>query len=489
MLGMYVHTHWGYHRPYAARTWTAADWEGYLDGLSRLGYDTVMVWPLFDCMPPTLTVSDRDYLEILAGAIRTAQQRHGMRVVIVACPNTIGNPLAAQYSYRERPYFLCEWKVNPKSTSEVDAFVQGRREQFAAVSQADALAIIDSDPGGYVGSTRAEFVMLVRRQVDVFRSYHPKAEFVYWMLAGWENYNRFWARVQAHPEAVEHMWDDWRADEFPETLALLQRDIPEPWSALTLRAEHDAALAGLGMTAKSAWFPYGVIEGEPVFPLARYTPGSIAQRLTPAGLGQHPRGVMANAQTHCLQLPHTYLFAHVAQGGSMATADPVGFGDRLLPGHGEALATAWEALEARAPEQQRAVASRLQGLRRQRNLRLGDLSGLLFGSAERFVEDLALNLEVRATLTELGVAIAAERDVPRAVCAALACLRGYQVRVGFRDAYGGVLCQELNDRLAALHDPLLDRVLQDFGRWHDPRVRNGLFVRLLDAMSTYSVEA
>ena len=45
MLGMYVHTHWGYNRPYSARRWTVADWEGYLEGLSRLGFDTVKVWP------------------------------------------------------------------------------------------------------------------------------------------------------------------------------------------------------------------------------------------------------------------------------------------------------------------------------------------------------------------------------------------------------------------------------------------------------------
>ena len=38
MLGMYVHTHWGYHHPYAARTWSLADWKGYLGALRALGY-------------------------------------------------------------------------------------------------------------------------------------------------------------------------------------------------------------------------------------------------------------------------------------------------------------------------------------------------------------------------------------------------------------------------------------------------------------------
>ena len=36
MLGMYVHTHWSYRHPYAARTWTEADWAGYLRALREL---------------------------------------------------------------------------------------------------------------------------------------------------------------------------------------------------------------------------------------------------------------------------------------------------------------------------------------------------------------------------------------------------------------------------------------------------------------------
>jgi len=489
MLGLYVHTHWGYHRPYAARTWTSADWEGFLAGLSGLGYDTVMVWPLFDCMPATPTASDREYLNTLGGAIRSAQQRHGMRVAVVACANTIGNAEAERYTYPERPYFRCEWKVNPKSASEVEAFLRGRRAQFAAVAHADALAIIDSDPGGYIGSTRADFVMLARRQVEVFRALNPKAEFIYWMLAGWENYNRFWAKVSRDPEAADHMWADWTADEFPETLALIQRDIPEPWSALSLRSEHDQALSGLGLSAKNAWFPYGVVEGEPVFPLARYTPAAIAQRLTPAGLGQHPGGVMANAQTHCLQLAHLYLFAHLARGGSLATADMPGFAERLIAGHAAPIVAAWEALESRDPERQRASAARLGALQARADLRPGDLGGLLFGSPARFLGDLAQNLELRASLAELGTAVRTGVPVAPAVRATLARLREYQARTGFTDAYGGVLCQELNDCLAALRHPALDPVLKDFGRWHDPRVRNGLLLRLLDAMAAYGAMA
>jgi hypothetical protein len=484
MLGMYVHTHWGYRRPYAARTWTLADWDGFLDGLAKLGYDMVMVWPLFDCMPAEPTPSDRDYLATLARAIDRAQVAHGMRVALVSCPNTIGNAEAARYTYQERPYFVCEQKVNPKSAVEVEAFLAGRRRQFAAVAHADALAIIDSDPGGYIGSTRDEFVSLVKGQVEAFRSFNPKAEFIYWMLAGWENYNRFWAKAVANPDAAAHMWSDWTADEFPETLALMQRDIPEPWSALSLRAEHDQALTSLSLDAKNMWFPYGVIEGEPVFPLMRSVPESVAGYLTAERLQQHSRGVMANAQTHCLQLPHIYLFAHIARGGTLQTADFGAFAERLLPGLSEPIVAAWGALDSQDPDRQRRCAAAIR-LATPPSPRVGDLAGLLFGSATRFLDDLCANLELRATLVDLNRAVAAGTAVPAAIGQALARLRAYGARTGFVDAYGGPLYTELNEALAKLHDPGLDHVLQDFHRWGDPRLRNGIFPRLLDAMDAY----
>src|SRR5437762_584279 len=104
MLGLYVHTHWAYSHPYAARTWSVEDWRGYLGG-------------------------------------------H-------------------------------RWQLEP-------------------LAAADGIVIIDSDPGGYIGSTNDQFVELLRAKITLFRQLNPKAELVYWMWFGWENYNRFWAEVQS----------------------------------------------------------------------------------------------------------------------------------------------------------------------------------------------------------------------------------------------------------------------------------------------------
>ena len=63
LIGMYVHQHWPYRHPYAARTWTYDDWHGYLDGLSRLGFNLVLIWPVQETMPNPLTPSDRANLD------------------------------------------------------------------------------------------------------------------------------------------------------------------------------------------------------------------------------------------------------------------------------------------------------------------------------------------------------------------------------------------------------------------------------------------
>ncbi|MFH1571399.1 MAG: hypothetical protein ABIL09_25640, partial [Gemmatimonadota bacterium] len=80
LVGMYVHQHWPYRHPYAARTWTEADWRGYAGGLGVLGYNAVMIWPVLETMPTPLTASDRASLEKLERVIGMLQGELGMAV-------------------------------------------------------------------------------------------------------------------------------------------------------------------------------------------------------------------------------------------------------------------------------------------------------------------------------------------------------------------------------------------------------------------------
>src|SRR5437870_2445232 len=59
MVGMYIHQHWPYNHPYCARTWTVQEWRGYVGGLKKIGYNTILIWPMLETMPDPLTPSDK----------------------------------------------------------------------------------------------------------------------------------------------------------------------------------------------------------------------------------------------------------------------------------------------------------------------------------------------------------------------------------------------------------------------------------------------
>jgi hypothetical protein len=479
---MYVHTHWGYNRPYAARTWTVEDWHGYLQGLSRLGFNTVKIWPQLDSMPPEPTASDRAYLQDLGTVIDTAHAEFGMKIIIVLTGNCIGNDNSANYEFKSRPYFGCEKKVNPKDKAEVAQLLQARRNHLSYLRNADAITIIDSDPGGFIDSTNEEFADLCAAQTKVFREMNPKGEFIYWMLMGWENYNTFWKAQRDDPNATPNMWDFRDGLDFKVTLKFMKERIPEPWSVFAGLPEHAQALEANGLSHKAMYYPYGVIEGEPVFPVTICT--GVVNGVPSPECRPHPLGQMGNAQTHCLQLPHTYWFAHLAQGGTMADSDLVGFADKILPGRGELIADGWRAIESADGGWQIKLAKDLRAQAGKKH-QLGELSGLLFGDADRFLIDLAMNLELRAALTDLVAAMELKCLIKAKLEVVWERLSAYQQRLGFVDAYGGILYERFNQQLKKLEDPALAQVLKDFEDWHNPAVRNGIMPRLLKAVGQY----
>jgi hypothetical protein len=490
---MYIHTHWAYSHPYAARTWSIEDWDGYLAGLASLGYDFILLWPQLDCMPAHLNASDEAYLTKIARVIDMAHRKYGIRFGITAAPNTIGNEQSAAYAFEQRPYFVCEQKVNPRDPAAVAAFLAGRRRQMAHLGHADSFFMIDSDPGGYIGSTNDEFVMLMKAQLDILRETNPQAEMVYWMWVGWENYNAFWARAAQQKPGDSDPVHEWNIRDFLTTLPMMQARIHEPWSVTASIPTHIEATDALGLGDKRVFFPYGLIEGEPTFPLTNYTPQALAERIGPYAQqpSLYPRGILANAQTHCMQLPHTYLFAHLAQGGTLQNADLAGFAEQVLPGCSTLIAQAWELVESQDVAAQRNAAAQVraligvpQGVRS-----AGKSSGLLFGDADRFLSDLAANLEIRAALTELREALDTTpgkyAKVKSAIQALLVHLMPYQARTGFVDAYYGPLRAGLNEQLTRLDDPTITHIVNDFSNWREPAVRNGVATRLFEALQAY----
>ena len=123
---------------------------------------------------------------------------------------------------------------------------------------------------------------------------------------------------------------------------------------------------------------------------------------------------MGNAQTHCVQLPNTFAFARGAAGLPVEHGDYVDFANEVLEGLGELVVEGWAALQGADATAMRALASRFESVGDD-ELRPGRLAGLLFGAPRRFVNDLAMQLRMRAAFVELRDAPGAPgRDLVRA---------------------------------------------------------------------------
>ena len=125
IVGMYIHEHWPYNHPYAARTWTVEDWKGYAGGLKKLGFNTVMIWPMIEIMPEPLTPSDRASLEKDARVIDMLHHEFGMRVMMALTANVIAdNHAASAATFEHRHFFYSDQHVNPADANAVAKMMQ-----------------------------------------------------------------------------------------------------------------------------------------------------------------------------------------------------------------------------------------------------------------------------------------------------------------------------------------------------------------------------
>ena len=485
-LGMYIHMHWGYGHPYAARTWTFDDWHSYASGLAALGYDLIMIWPILETMPDPPTASDVAHLEKLAAVIDMLHDEFGMTVLITAGAITVGNDKAADYSFEERPFFKTDLRLDPSDGNAVDMLMRVRRTLYGYLKNADGMVIIDSDPGGYAGSTNAEFTMLLRRHMGMIADVNADAHLYYWLWAGWESYNAFWDNLEKTGETA-----------LTENLADCESVVSDllEWpddrcKLLVCNREQQELAARLGVLGRSIYFPYGAVEGEPTFPLTNCSPPDIEAAIGGYPWGHPYMGSMANSQTHVAQLPGAYLFAHFAGGGTEGTVDLPGFAGELVPGAGDAIADAWAAIGENDGVRAREIAARVVTVRERLDAdcgaRPGKYSGLLMGDPVRFLRDIEMQLAFSADMSDFADAAGNERDSRTELAALIASWSAWMGRTGFVDAYLGPVEARLHGALRTLSDARIDAVLDDFDDWRDPAVRNGIVPRLLTALKDHS---
>ena len=438
MLGMYVHQHWPYNRPYAARTWTLDDWRGYADGMKRIGYNTFLIWPMLEIMPDPLTSSDRAYLSRLGKVIDMLHGEFGMRAYVVICPNIHFRKGAARATFETRHYYWSDEIIDPADPAALRSLVDWRAKLMRPLAKVDGVAIIDSDPGGWPGSTNADFVTLLGEHRKMLDRVRPGIELMYWMHAGWQGWSRFYETGKLLLGTPEEQQD---------VLTKVKALNPEPWGI----ANGLPYAEKLGVQSRVVRFNYGLIEGEPSFPMTNFGGETAHKGAAEAG----PRGVMGNAQTHCLQLPNTFAFARGAQGLPLTEADYIAFAEDLIPGQGETILNAWQVLQKPDVAAMLAAAGRLEKLPGEK-LTPGPLKGLLFGSPRRFVTDLALQLRLRATIHTLAHAVDAGQGVKPALSGLVTAAEAWQHRHGYQNNWYDPY---LHTALRKLHAPAIDQVL------------------------------
>lgn len=482
-LGMYVHAHWAYKHPYASRTWTLEDWRGYAQALTELGYNLIMIWPMLETIPDPPTPSDVAQLEKFARITTMLQDEFGMTVLFTLGPNTVGNSRAADYSWQERPFFKTDQRLDPGNPEEMDKLIRIRRELLRSLSHADGFSIIDSDPGGYIGSTNEQFADLMERHLEMLREINPQAILYYWMWAGWESYSRFWALAEETGEpsitSDERDWD-----------VVLRRMMTWPddsWRLLSCNAAHQCVVERLGLAEKAIHFPYGLVEGEPRYPHTNCDPEAIANGLTPYREKKTYLGSVANCQTHAVQQPNTYLFSHFAQGRPPEQVDLVGFAEELVPGLGKIIAQAWTCLDSQPADARRAAGAIDDAAAG--DPAAGRYSGLLFAPPQRFLEDLAMQLRLTADAYDFENGDDSGQSWKPRLRALADSFAAWTNQTGFVDAYYGQFRQGLHQKLLGLGNPELNSVIEDFQNWRTPAARHGIMPRLIGAMRRCAEEA
>lgn len=443
LLGIYVHQHWSYNHPYAARTWTLEDWTGYLDGVKKLGYNSVLIWPMLETIPDPMTPSDEANLAKIRKVIDLAKNEYQLNAYVVFCPNVSPkSEIGRKYTFEERPFFHTDDRVDPADPVAFGKLMEWRERLFKPLANADGLFIIDSDPGGYPGSTNMEFAYILtahRRMLDNLR---PGIEIYYWAHFGWESYSRFYETGELIPG---------KAEEVQEAMKLIEKQRIGPWGVASSGFGTTVGDA-IGMGDKVLAFNYGAIEGEPSFPLTIFG----GDRAYSGGQKQGQRGVFGNVQSHCLQLPNTFALARGAQGLPAEKDDYIAFADQLITGQGATIVEAWEALQGSDSKRMDKAAAALAKLRKT-TFQTGTLKGLLFGDGTRFIDDLAAQLHVRSTLYTFKQALdknpATHRNVKKSFAAFVDQIEAWQQRHGYSNHW---YWPELIEALAKLESKPLD---------------------------------
>jgi hypothetical protein len=305
-----------------------------------------------------------------------------------------------------------------------------------------------------------------RRLLDHLR---PGIKLLSWMWAGWTDNRR--------GEPQRRAWVD-------AARGLAELD-PEPWGFLACQKEHFKIIENLGLLSRAIFFPYGTIEGEPSFPWTNCDPGRIEGAFNYVPSEKYPLGVMGNAQSHCVQLPGTYMFEHFAHGGTRETLDLQGFAEDLAPGFGKPLADGWHAMDGEDLAALGGAAGALAEVPAKAQVPEGRLSGLCFGRPGQLLDDLKVQVALKIAILKLREQLARNHKVEEALGELVKCLGVWSERLGFEDRHDGPFKKLLHSVLKEIATKVAGgERLADALNAMDSGLIHGAFTRIFEALKS-----
>jgi len=135
-VGFYLHGGWVFDYPFAPRTWQRDDFKNMFVLLGRMGYDTVMLWPLMEALPMPLSEGDAEQLRAFRPTVDDARAA-GLRVWIAQCPNLTTDPALRAKPWRERNPYPVMRTVRFDNPDEKAAYFAHRAAMMRIVNNAD----------------------------------------------------------------------------------------------------------------------------------------------------------------------------------------------------------------------------------------------------------------------------------------------------------------------------------------------------------------
>jgi len=425
--GFYLHAAWKYNYPFSVRTWGRADYDQMFHLLKRLGFDTVMLWPVVESVPMPLSDADARGVRGFRPTITDAQ-RAGLECWVVYCPAVTCRPEIAARPWRERSLYAFMETARLDTPAQAEPWLAHRARLLRILNNADGYVTIDGDPGGYAGAKPADFLRVFledRRTIDRWGTHPSRQKLIPWIWCGW---------------GTKGVWQEPIEPFVQAELELLQKELPEPAEFLIGQCRGTQACYWknvqvadqLNLAPRSTMLCYESVEFEPAPPASKLQFEEIRVTLREGhDFADQCRGLFCNSQTPLLVLPNIYFFAraaadpsYVEKSDEQVLRDFAGF----LGGPPELLVPAWGCLRLGRDKLPDDLPDRLRAARLK-----ASAAKYLPGGVKRYLGALASQAESRLKLLH-----ALERPATSTEEAAQGIALGLESLVGWWKVHGYV---------------------------------------------------